>query len=482
MESPVEAGRADEGAQAPPRRVGAISRWQRIAALALIAVACVGRFLFLETSPPGFFADEAAGAAHVMCLQRTGKNCHGQAWPLFSAAAGGGETTPTYLYLTTLWAWLFGTSPGAFRAEAAFVGVVTLLGVYRLAAHLLGAEYALWVALSGAIAPWSFQFSRIAWDPPFAPCFLVWGLFLLVARRGAASAAAAGVLWALAMYSYPPTRLQVPLMLAAVACFTRVRWLHLGVSRLALCTACLCVTVLPLAKAILFEGAQGRFGLVGIFSSSHENPVAGAGALAIAWQVFENVALHLDPRFLFISGDASLRHSTGLFGMLSGLDLLALLAAAALVVSQRKSWNGRLDPVEQQRLRAVIGFAALGILSGILPAALTWEGVPHSLRAIGAWPFFCLLSGALLRICVASWRWFAGVALAAAYGFSALFVAHYFTRYPEISPLWWDTIVLDHARKAQSSGDWSAFEASVKDAPLAAQYYRMHFGAETPPD
>ncbi|HXV37485.1 MAG TPA: glycosyltransferase family 39 protein [Myxococcota bacterium] len=480
MESPVEAARADESAQAPPRRVGAISRGQRVAAVALIAVACVGRFLFLETSPPGFFADEAAGAAHVMCLQRTGKNCHDQAWPLFSAAAGGGVTTPTYLYLTTLWAWLFGTSPGAFRAEAALVGVVTLLGLYRLAAHLLGAEYALWVALSGAIAPWSFQFSRIAWDPPLAPCFLIWGLFLLVARRGTASAAAAGALWALAMYSYPPTRLQVPLMLGGIACFTR--WAQLGVARLVLCTACLCVAALPLANAILFEGAQDRFGLVGIFSAANANPVAGAGAAAIAWQVFENVALHLDPRFLFITGDSSLRHSTGLFGMLSGLDLLALLAAPALVLSRGKCWKSQLDPVAQQRLRAVIGLAALGILSGILPAALTWESLPHSLRAIGAWPFLCLLSGALLGVCVASWRWLPVAALAVAYGFSALFIAHYFARYPELSHLWWDTVVLDRAREAQISGDWSPFEASVRDAPLAAQYYRMHFGAEKPPD
>ena len=44
------------------------------------------------------------------------------------------------------------------------------------------------------------------------------------------------------------------------------------------------------------------------------------------------------------------------------------------------------------RLEPPFVFAAIGIASGITPAALTWESVPHALRSIGAWPFFAILA------------------------------------------------------------------------------------------
>src|SRR5262249_13770927 len=38
---------------------------------------------------------------------------------------------------------------------------------------------------------------------------------------------------------------------------------------------------------------------------------------------------------------------------------------------------------------------------GSVPAALTWEGEPHSLRSIGAWPWACLAGGAAFAFWVA---------------------------------------------------------------------------------
>lgn len=44
----------------------------------LIAIACIMRFIALDVSPPGFFYDEATGAAHSMCYQQTGYDLFAQ--------------------------------------------------------------------------------------------------------------------------------------------------------------------------------------------------------------------------------------------------------------------------------------------------------------------------------------------------------------------------------------------------------------------
>jgi hypothetical protein len=460
------------------RGLNLTARQRQSAIFVLVIGMCVARFMYLETSPPGFATDEAAGAAHVLCFQETRKNCHDEAWPLFSEAAGGGVTTPTFLYFASIWTWLFGSSPAAFRSVAAFFNVLTLLGLFVLTARLISRECAGWVALSGAIAPWSFQFSRISWDPPLAPCFVVWCLVLLLTYRGKWSACGAGLCGALAMYSYPPTRLQVPLVLFGLAFLIRQRWVSVSWGRLATSVIVLAVACFPMAKAIALDDMQARYRLVGIFSSYPDNPVAGENGAIIVLQVLKNIALHLTPSFLFISGDKSLRHSIGNFGMLSWLDMLAILAFVGFLLRYRAHWKAHLTENERRNIYPLAILALAGIFSGILPAALTWESIPHSLRSIGAWPFFCLLSGTFLFVLVRSWPWFSIVSLVIALSFSSLYLFSYFTRYPAISANWFGTYVVDRAREAQVSGNWERFEASVRDEPLAAEYFRRYYGAE----
>jgi len=458
------------------------SRHRQLVVAFLIIGLCLARFLYLETSPPGFSIDEAAGAAHVLCVQQTGKDCHNKAWPFFSAAAGGGVTTPTYLYFSVMWTSLFGTSPAAFRSVAAFFNILTLLGLFLLAAHFMGNEFAGWVTLCGAILPWSFQFSRISWDPPLAVCFMMWGLVLLLTYRGKWSACGAGLFCALAMYSYPPTRLQVPLMLLGLGFFIRKRWVEVSWERLAISIGLLSLVCLPMAKAILFDDLQSRFGLVGIFSSYRDNPVAGENGGVVLLQVLKNIGLHLSPSFLFISGDQSLRHSTGRFGVLSWLDLVAILTFGGFFLYNRNNWKAHLTELQREKLHVIILFSLMGIMTGVLPAALTWESIPHSLRAIGAWPFFCLLSGTFLFVLIKIWPWFSTVSLIIALSFSSLYLVTYFSHYPTISGTWFGTYVIERAREAQVTGDWRRFEASVRDSPLSAEYFRRHYGAEKRPD
>jgi 4-amino-4-deoxy-L-arabinose transferase-like glycosyltransferase len=166
------------------------------------------RFVGLEHSPPGFYGDEVRAALNMICIGETGASAYGERWPAFVRGAGGGFYTPPFLYFGALWAELFGYSIASFRAIAAFFSVLTIVALYGWVRRAAGHEIAAWSAFVAALSPWSFQFSRIAWDPPLAPAFLVLGLWAWLNARAVPAGLLSGALVALAMYAYPPTRIR----------------------------------------------------------------------------------------------------------------------------------------------------------------------------------------------------------------------------------------------------------------------------------
>ena len=138
----------------------------------LILLFNVLRFIGLELSPPGFYADESYGATQVICLWQTGADFFGNKYPLFSIS-GPGEPiySPTYLYGQLIWTAVFGHGIAAFRSYAAIITTLTVLFLYLYAKNLLNSKAALYIAFVATVMPWSWQFSRIAWDPPLAPFF-----------------------------------------------------------------------------------------------------------------------------------------------------------------------------------------------------------------------------------------------------------------------------------------------------------------------
>lgn len=127
----------------------------------LIVVLVVPRFVGLEQSPAGFYVDEAALAAHAICLSAHGHDAHGQPWPLLPPVLGGGYGTPGLLYPTAALAKVFEPSYGFLRLVPAAFTTLTILAVMALAQVWRGRTWALWTGLAAAASPWAFQFSRI---------------------------------------------------------------------------------------------------------------------------------------------------------------------------------------------------------------------------------------------------------------------------------------------------------------------------------
>lgn len=436
--------------------------------LALLAVATGLRFVNLEQSPPGFYIDEAAISAQVICVRESGESLQRQRLPLLAPVLGGGYITPTYLYPAVAWTAMFGDSVTAFRGYTAFFSVLFIAGSFFLALRVWGTDEAAYLAATAAaISPWCFQFARIAWDPALAPAFTVWAFVFFWGRREW-EFALSGVLFALAAYVYPPLRVQLAIMLPfalAGLMFVRKRparpymWTIL---------AALVVAAPLLVKTATGE-IQGRFDALSVFNHAWQQTTYGAtGPLIGVQALFENIALLLSPKFLFVSGDANLRHSTGSFGVWSYLDFVAILGIIALAIARRE---------RAREWWFEISFCIVGYLAGILPAAMTWESNPHALRSIGALTFLVLgVGGALGALWRNSRSMRASIVGIAVVSF-ALFVHVYFVTYPPIARVWFDADVKETALRVPLRDLPMILRSQgVNYDPMGLAYYQLSSG------
>lgn len=342
------------------------------------------RFIGLEISPPGFYADESYGATQVICLGQTGADFFGKHLPLFSIS-GPGEPiySPTYLYGQLLWTTVFGHSIAAFRSYAAIITSLTILFLYFYAKNLLNSRAALYIAFVATVMPWSWQFSRIAWDPPLAPLFLLLGLWISTLKKGWWIA---GIPLGLAIYSYPPLRIITPLVWICLP--------NLSLKRKIVGFVAMFFTCIPLALQLQDENFLSRSNMLTIWSSTFYNPYRHYSPLELISVFLKNFFAHFSPSFLFVHGENNLRHSIQSFGMLSWLDFMALGSLIFIPIIKLRDRNIKYIFSSAQYQTLFIGL--VGVCLSYIPSALTNEASPHALRTISAWPFFALFTGVIL--------------------------------------------------------------------------------------
>ena len=403
------------------------------------------RFLGLDFSPPGFYVDEAVGAAQVLCIKQTGADFFNQAFPLFSHGLGGGYYSAPYLYGQALFTSLFGNSIYSFRAFIALASFLTIALLYAWAKKLTNERTARFVLLFASISPWAFQFSRIAWDPPLAPLFIILGLIAFQTLKKIPYFWGA-LCFAVAAYAYPPTRIQAFAFLFLIPHFSwKEKLKALAVWFMAL---------LPLFYCSLDPEFTMRGKMLVLWSSYSGNPYHDANTFGLIGGFFSQLAQYFMPEFLIGSGDHNLRHSIQTFGMLSYPEALFLglgVLAFVWMLVTRKSFT------PEKKLFLMI--CGVGLITGLSPGALTWEGNPHALRAIGAWPFFVCFA-AFSAEALTRKKYLKECVLVLSLVFSGFYFYSYFESYPERANAWFQTETVPVAQAYQKM---TVFDLSCKD-------------------
>ncbi|MEN8719681.1 MAG: hypothetical protein ABF296_05400, partial [Oceanococcaceae bacterium] len=281
--------------------------------LALCCVALVllvPRFVALGAAPDGFYIDEAAIAAQVLCVAETGRDASGNAWPLFAAVLGGGQASPTLLYPAAAWSTLMGDSVASLRAVSVLHGVVAVLTV----ALVVGCVARSWSAgllagIVGLSSPWWFTNSRIFWDPVFGASWWMVALALYwwgrsgSARRTVLLWTLATVAAVLAAYAYPPVRVQMLLSALVIVLLDRPwRRAGWGIVIPVLLGALLLVPLL--AQYLDAGGFGGRSSMLAIWNEGWMRD-RGHAWVDLPGVMLSHLWQHLDPAYLFLDGDGN---------------------------------------------------------------------------------------------------------------------------------------------------------------------------------
>lgn len=379
-------------------------RWPIVLILLILVLGGFFRLWMLADVPPGLYPDEAKNANDAVTTLETGE------YRVFYPENNGREGL--HIWLTAIAYQYFGVNTLALKLVVALAGLFTILGTYLLTREtlLLAGRHAIVpsrlktqnlaveataLLSAGLIATsfWHIAFSRIAFRAIFTPLLIAFGLWLLflgLRKKSFWVLAISGVIWGLGLYTYIAFRfaILIPAFTLSAAFFisawSNMRhrtsgdgWLRgLFVKD-------------GWWKAAGFLGAFGAtiFGIVRYFIQNPQDFIGRATGISVfdsatpIASFFTSLGVHL--QMLFFQGDHNWRHN------FSGEAQLMLPVALLLLIGVAYSLLVLRDSIREKNKSGFLAHITLAFGFGVmlLPAALTTQGIPHALRAIGLMPF-----------------------------------------------------------------------------------------------
>src|SRR3989344_3039859 len=358
--------------------------WEPWVIAIIMVVAFVFRFQYIQSTPPGLYPDEAMNGNNALEAIATGD------YKVFYPDNNGREGL--FMNIQAQSIRIFGNTPWALRIVSALFGLLTVLGLYKLAKLLFNWEIAAFASFFMAISTWHVIFSRIGFRAIMAPFFLVWGFYFF--WKGLRSSrmwdfAISGIFWGLGFYSYISFRVMPLALLFALWAywysvkkdFSHEKYEHTKIQLIrgfAMLMVVAILVVLPLGIYFYTHSGDliGRTGQLSIFSS--ENPIA-------------SFAINVGKTFgsFNVIGDYNWRHN------ISGAPLLFWPIGLFFVIGFFRSLH---KLVKTRRTHGHYSSVQVMLLSwffiGLLPVVLSNEGIPHALRAIVIIPPVMIFAGA----------------------------------------------------------------------------------------
>jgi len=362
------------------------------------------RFWRLDSNPAGLYWEEVALGYDAYSIAKTGKDHHGNPWPIVAFESFGDYKPAFYFYLVAPLTKIIGLNVWSVRLPSLLAGVSLIWAMALLSKQLskeMGIKegskliFILAITLS-SLSPWLIHFSRGGWESNVATALITWAVYLYLSSKSIKKILLALVLFALAAYTYHAARLIAPLLLLALSLYQisgnfQKKLLFKQLKKFFIFALVFLILISPLLLPRNSVAVGHRLTETGIFSrlepileSNYRRQLAGNTLFSrVVYHryvyfgkiILSQIGEHFNPGYLFLHGDANPRHG-GLGGVLYPIDLFLIVLGLSFLFSKKRT----------------LGMLIVSwILIAILPASIG-EGVPHSLRTLASAPPIILIA------------------------------------------------------------------------------------------
>ena len=374
----------------------------------ILFIAAFFRLWQLNSIPPGLYPDVAINGNEALGSLKTAPPVGG--FKLFYPENNGREGL--MIWLIALSFSIFGVSIWSIKIAAAIVGILTVLGLYLFTKELFSQcneERARYIALLAsfflAISFWHTNFSRIGFRAILVPFILVFGFYFLFRgfrQKRIWDLIISGVFLGLGFYTYISYRFIVLLLPLVLICwwFIYQKPAFAKASADAKALADKSADRQNLQRQYLFSIFYFLFSIfivafpIGVYFLQHPQDFIGRAA-PISIFTAENpikefgksLILHLG-MFNFY-GDPNWRHN------ISGSPILFWPVGILFLIGIIFSIKEFMSSIKKKNCSLFIVYCSLlsWFFLMLLPGVLTYEGIPHSLRTIGAIPPTFIFAG-----------------------------------------------------------------------------------------
>jgi len=354
---------------------------QKLLLFLILGLAFFLRFYRLG-SYPALNADEAAIGYNAYSLLETGRDEHGNSWPIHFQSFN--DFKPgLYFYVVMPFVKVLGLNEWAVRIPGALAGALTVWVVFLLVIELFNnKKQSLLAALLLAISPWHIHFSRGGWEVNMATFLMTLGVYFFVrAKKQPRYYVWSVTAFVASFYTYHAVRVVIPLLgLGLIIAYWRT---ILKKSKIILVSGLVgVILVLPLVQTVFTPEVISRAAGVGLFADTGplarieeqrgehsdfmglipkvlHNKITNYG-LAFA----QNWGEHYWGEFLFLSGDEIQRNKVPEMGQMYLVEVIFMIVALVSIARKPDHWG------------TVLWWLAVAPVA----AALTFQS-PHALRA-----------------------------------------------------------------------------------------------------
>lgn len=415
--------------------------------LLIILLTTILRLYRLDSFPVGFHIDEASLGYNGYSLLLTGKDEHGNRFPLYIDMFG--DQRPSgYHYLTIIPIKFFGLTEFATRLPGALFGIFSIIAIFVLTDSIFKNKKIGFIAsFLLAISPWHIVLSRASAETIVA-LFLImlgFGLILFGIRNKSSVLVWSGSLsLTLSFFFYHTPRVFVPLVFLMLIVLA-YKWFKLSRYFKSLFIAFLFVSLVSFSLVFVIKGGSGRFNQVNIFTSPstkliYEEQIREDGVLntspffsrlshnkvvSYSKTYLSNYLDYFSPNFLFMNGGLPIWYKIPDMGLLYVVELpFILLGLFYLFI--KKDFYYR--------------FLVFWIILAPMTAAVTVDDIPNIQRAIVLFPVLEIVAAFGIYTFFVRYKKFAKyifIALVLIFSFNVYYFLHQYFVQSQVHRTWY---------------------------------------------